>query len=61
MTSQLKTICTNVGRGGRIVAGAVVGEARELMTVDRLEDGLDLVLVISIRSTEPGVIPPRAT
>ena len=30
------------------------------MAADRLEDGLDGVLVICIGCTEPGIIPPRA-
>ena len=60
ITSRLKTTRTNVGRGSRISAGAVVGEARELMAADRLEDGLDGVLVICIGCTKPGIIPPRA-
>ena len=59
--SRLKAIRTNVGRGSRIVAGAaIVGEAREAITVDRSEDVLDGVLVVRIGSTEPGIIPRRA-
>jgi len=51
----------DVGEDARIVAGAVVGEARELAAADQLEVALDGPLARSGVVAEPGSISNRAT
>ena len=52
----MKDIRTDVGVGAGGSAGAIVGEARELMAVDQPEVLLDGVLARSGVGTEPGLV-----
>ena len=57
--SRLNDIRTDVGEGVCRSAGAVVGEARELIAVDRAEVAQDGILANTVVGTKPGGVSGR--